>query len=189
MKVGCKCTNEACGFRSTRERPVDTAPCARCGAVVSECGTRGRRPGDTCAPLAERFWRHVDRNGPVPTHVPHLGPCWLWTANLNPRGYGRIRIGKEHGHRQRGSHVVSYELAHGPVPEGMEVAHRCDRPSCVRPSHLTLATHAGNLADMRAKGRAHYQQAKKCGATRLDGTPCQAPGKHCRWHKPKARAA
>jgi hypothetical protein len=187
MKVGCKCS--ACAFRSTREQPVDAAACPRCGAAVTECSTRGRRVGDTNATLAERFWRHVDRNGPVPEHVPRLGPCWVWTAHLNPAGYGRLRIGKAHGHRLRGAHVIGYELAHGPVPEGLEVSHKCDRRSCVRPSHLTVATHADNLADMRAKGRAHYQKGIVCGEPRKDGQPCTIPTNTCRWHRRKERAA
>lgn len=41
-------------------------------------------------PLWDRFWRHVDPNGPVPASCPELGPCWLWTAKLNHLGYGRF---------------------------------------------------------------------------------------------------
>lgn len=48
---------------------------------------------------------------------------------------------------------MSWELHFGPIPDGMLVCHRCDNPPCVRPDHLFLADHAGNIADSTAKGR------------------------------------
>ena len=49
---------------------------------------RWQRRGDPrAAPstLEERFWRKVDKNGPIPEHRPELGPCWVWTAGTNTR--------------------------------------------------------------------------------------------------------
>lgn len=31
-------------------------------------------------PLWDRFWSHVDPNGPVPEACPELGQCWLWAV-------------------------------------------------------------------------------------------------------------
>jgi hypothetical protein len=50
-------------------------------------------------------------------------------------------------------HRVMYEIAKGPIVDGYEVAHVCDVRHCVRPTHLVLMTHAGNVADMVSKGR------------------------------------
>jgi hypothetical protein len=37
-----------------------------------------------------RFWRKVNRNGPI---HPTLGTrCWLWKAYVKPNGYGEFRI-------------------------------------------------------------------------------------------------
>lgn len=50
-------------------------------------------------------------------------------------------------------HRLSWEVAYGPVPEGLNVLHRCDNPRCFNPDHLFLGTQADNLADCIAKGR------------------------------------
>lgn len=73
---------------------------------------------------AARFWRHVT-----------LGPdCWLWTGATNGRGYGHFNAGKR---RYVGAHVFAWELENGPVPDGLHLDHvRCQRPLCVRSSHL-----------------------------------------------------
>jgi hypothetical protein len=77
--------------------------------------------------------------------------CWLWRGGDNGRGYGVM--GLRDPRRTTYVHRVMYELAKGPILEGYEVAHTCDVRNCVRPSHLVLMTHAGNVADMVSKGR------------------------------------
>ena len=36
----------------------------------------------------ERFWPKVCKDGPVPSQRPELGPCWVWQAWTNNKGYG-----------------------------------------------------------------------------------------------------
>jgi hypothetical protein len=93
--------------------------------------------------LEERFWEKVDRRGP--------DDCWEWQAGVYDFGYGKINEGGR-GKALR-AHRLSYEMANGPIPEGLIVLHKCDNPPCVNPRHLRLGTHQDNIADMISKGR------------------------------------
>lgn len=87
----------------------------------------------------------------------HAG-CDVWTGSRRKDGYGRFRID---GKTQL-AHRVSFEIWKGPIPNGMDVCHRCDNPSCVNPVHLFLATHVGNMQDKIKKRRDHNQQKTHC---------------------------
>ena len=75
--------------------------------------------------------------------------CWLWKGYTNKQGYGTFRF---KGKIQR-AHRVAYQLAVGPIPEGLFVCHKCDTPGCVRPSHLWAGTNQENIIDSCRKGR------------------------------------
>ena len=94
---------------------------------------------DSGSRTKELFWSKVDTSG----------ECWVWQACRSAFGYGRIRIeGKEYR-----AHRVSYIWEYGPIPDGVEVCHRCENPPCVRPSHLFLGSHSVNMTDASTKGR------------------------------------
>jgi hypothetical protein len=99
-----------------------------------------------------RFMRKVSKDGPVIRA--ELGPCWVWTASTTKYGYGQMHVMRNGVHTMMTAHRLSYGHWAGPIPEGMEIMHRCDHAPCWRPEHLALGTHAQNMADMSAKGRA-----------------------------------
>lgn len=92
--------------------------------------------------LERRFWAKVQKSD----------GCWEWLGGKRPNGYGQISEGGKGG-RSLSAHRTSYELHHGPIPEGMVVMHACDNRACVNPDHLSVGSYRDNMADMDAKGR------------------------------------
>jgi hypothetical protein len=74
--------------------------------------------------------------------------CWVWIAGRSKSGYGMMNY---RGMIQP-THRISYELAHGSIPKGKMVLHKCDNKPCVNPSHLYLGTASDNARD-RERGR------------------------------------
>lgn len=113
------------------------------------------------------FWSRVNKNGPVPKHVPHLGPCWNWTGCIkwskpNLR-YGCFYI---KGKRYISSRV-SYVIKHGEIPFRLLVLHRCDNAKCVNPSHLELGDYKKNNQDCAARGRNRAPKGDACSWRKL----------------------
>lgn len=167
----------AAAVRPPRKRkPTVACVCLNCGKTVQHsalyvakgygqfCNHRchsdyqcGKQPKGT---PEERFWAKVEKqeNG-----------CWTWTGATGEKGYGQILVAGYHVH----SHRFSWELHNGPVPEGLQVCHDCDKNypigdatyrRCVNPLHLWLGTAHDNTQDMMKKGRHRH------GTTRLWGS-------------------
>ncbi len=91
---------------------------------------------------AERFYAKISK-------TPNETGCLDWTACLTKQGYGHFRFGAKDVY----AHRLAWELANGPIPDGLCVLHRCDRPSCCRVEHLFLGTMTDNMRDRDDKGR------------------------------------
>src|SRR5712664_2411772 len=91
--------------------------------------------------------------------------CWLWLGSVRTSaGYGCLPVNG----RSEGAHRASWMAFRGPIPAGQFVCHRCDVKTCVNPDHLFLDSHAGNMADMKAKGRAARPIGEKQGGHKLE---------------------
>jgi hypothetical protein len=64
-------------------------------------------------------------------------------------------------------HRMIYKEKYGEIPQGMEVCHTCDNPSCINIEHLFLGTHLDNMRDKVGKNRQHRPIGEKNGISKL----------------------
>ena len=144
--LGWRCPD--CRSHSRKTMPLDKAEYAASRHTCPAPGWTRKNP--TKVSLSARFWPKVDKAGP--------DDCWEWNASRQGTGaYGRIGVNG----KVELAHRISYELMHGPIPDGLFVMHRCDNPPCVNPAHLSLGTRRDNMEDSMDKNRRRLSLCKK----------------------------
>lgn len=127
---------ENCGERYYRKRQRGPESWATSRFCNTACRTADRKVRRSAS-----FWTFVEKAD---------DGCWIWRGNTTVYGYGQFSIG---GSCKR-AHRFAYDLAVGPIPDGLMVLHSCDVRTCVNPAHLSIGSHLDNMQDMRERGRA-----------------------------------
>lgn len=118
-------------------------------------------------PFAERFWSKVQKTD----------ACWIWTACIGNHGYGVIGKGR-FGHFL--AHREAYELARGPIPEGLYVDHLCRVRHCVNPSHMELVTNKANILRGTSPSAINAIKTHCIHGHSLDSAIIEKRGRRCR---------
>lgn len=94
--------------------------------------------------------------------------CWPWLGAVDKEsGYGQVR----RNYRLYRAHRFSYELHHGPIPDGHVIDHTCHNNSgctdvpcahrrCVNPRHLEAVTQSLNTG--RGRSGSHNSGKTHC---------------------------
>lgn len=131
-------------MQSTCEVPGCTNRC-HCRGMCGKHYTRWRLHGDPAATLMPG--RDMTPEQRLNYRTDKSGECWLYGTG---DGYGKVTIRRT---ESVPAHRLAYQLAYGPIPDGLVVRHKCDTPRCVRPEHLEVGTHADNSKDMTTRQR------------------------------------
>ena len=82
---------------------------------------------------------HMAQVKPVGYVIQENG-CWEWVGAIKSTGYGVY----QHAPSSRLAHRAVYEMARGPIPPGLQLAHLCRNPGCINPDHLEAVTNREN---------------------------------------------
>lgn len=124
------------------------------------------------SPVEDRFWPKVDKDGPVPSYAPDLGPCWLWLGYCRDGRYPWMY----YEGRPMAAYRVAYILFVGPIPDGLQLDHLCRVASCVNPDHLEPVTQQENIRRQFA-AITHCPQGHEYTP---ENTGYSGGGRHCR---------
>lgn len=107
---------------------------------------KARAKGKPIMDIKERLMKNIKLNP--------YSDCWEWQGSKRC-GYGRTIIGsrKDGSRKSISAHRLSYQIYVGEIPEGYEICHKCDNPSCINPDHLFAGTRQDNIDDRERKHR------------------------------------
>lgn len=81
----------------------------------------------------------------------------MFLGSVDHIGYGKIGYGRN----TQLAHRVAYELLVGPIPEGLELDHKCRVRCCWNPAHLEPVTHLENMSRGKHAKATHCKHGHK----------------------------
>lgn len=105
------------------------------------------------------------------TRDPLFG-CELVMSRLDREGYAF--------HGKTRAHIKAWVDANGPVPEGMEIEHRCKRRNCRAVHHLMLVTRGDNEKLKRWRHRVKEKQCPRGHDMAINAVVTPEGGRVCR---------
>jgi hypothetical protein len=69
--------------------------------------------------------------------------CHIHLGRVSRDGYGHVRRSAHDG--ETAAHRWVWAQAHGPIPKGMAVHHKCETPACRNLEHLALLTRSEQI--------------------------------------------
>jgi HNH endonuclease len=138
--------------------PCEVPACGRRAAAQGFCAThytRWRRHGtpERLTPQERFATRYV---------IDPISSCWLWIAagsrRLRGPSYGQMYFDG----RVQPAHRIAYQLAYGPIPEGLHIDHLCRNTLCVNPAHLEAVAPLENLRRGASRAGILFQPRAAC---------------------------
>lgn len=107
--------------------------------------------------------------------------CWQWTASVDGKGYGNLRI----AYKLVKVHRLVWEALRGPIPLGLELDHLCRNKGCCNPAHLEPVTRSENMrrSDVGLRNKTRGAAVTHCPAGHAyddSNTIYSSHGRHCR---------
>ena len=84
--------------------------------------------------------------------------CWFWLGGVHEDGYGYAHTGPRTSNAL--VHRLVYEWEVGPIPDGLDLHHKCETPLCCNPKHLQPTTKANHMMELTPKS-IFYQKARQ----------------------------
>jgi hypothetical protein len=140
------------------DRTCSVEGCGRPHDANGYCHRHDANNRATGNPIPRKDWPLEDQLRAIGWTVTESG-CWEWNGKRRGRTpetcYG-IFNARKLGYENAMAHRVMYECFVEPIPDGMQIRHKCDNPPCVNPDHLIPGTAADNSRDM-VERRRHWR--------------------------------